>query len=74
VIVVVIGVAVVALVVIVVLARGRRTPDGVASFQRQIDALSPEARRPVVKRLEDVTKRDDSDAESSDREGDADGA
>ena len=72
-IVVVIGVAVVALVVIVVLARGRRAPDGVASFQRQIDALSPEARRPVVKRLEDVTKRDDSDAEWSDEE-DADGA
>ena len=73
-IVVVIGAAVVALVVIIVLARGRRTPDGVASFQRQIDALSPEARRPVVKRLEDVTKRDDSDAEWSDREEDADGA
>lgn len=73
-IVVVIGVAVVALVIIVVLARGRRTPDGVASFQRQIDALSPEARRPVVKRLEDVTKRDDTDAERSDREGDPDGA
>ena len=70
---VVIGVAVVALVVIIVLARGRRAPDGVASFQRQIDALSPEARRPVVKRLEDVTKRDDSDAEWSDEE-DADGA
>jgi hypothetical protein len=70
---VVIGAAVVALVVIVVLARGRRAPDGVASFQRQIDALSPEARRPVVKRLEDVTKRDDVDAEWSD-EGDPDGA
>ena len=72
-IVVVIGVAVVALVVIVVLARGRRAPDGVASFQRQIDALSPEARRPVVKRLEDVSKRDDVDAEWSDEE-DTDGA
>jgi hypothetical protein len=73
VIVVVIGVAVVALVVIVVLARGRRAPDGVASFQRQIDALSPEARRPVVKRLEDVSKSDDVDAEWSDEE-DTDGA
>jgi hypothetical protein len=70
---VVIGAAVVALVVIVVLARGRRAPDGVASFQRQIDALSPEARRPVVKRLEDVTKRDDAETEWSD-EGDPDGA
>jgi hypothetical protein len=72
-VVVVIGVAVVALVIIVVLARGRRAPDGVASFQRQIDALSPEARRPVVKRLEDVTKRDAADAEWTD-EGDTDGA
>jgi hypothetical protein len=70
---VVIGAAVVALVVIVVLARGRRAPDGVASFQRQIDALSPEARRPVVKRLEDVTKRDDPETEWSDEE-DTDGA
>jgi hypothetical protein len=70
---VVIGAAVVALVVIVVLARGRRAPDGVASFQRQIDALSPEARRPVVRRLEDVTKRDDADSERSDEE-DTDGA
>ena len=57
---VLVGAAAVALVVIVVLARGRRVPDGVATFQRQIDALSPEARRPVVKRLEDVAKGDDS--------------
>jgi hypothetical protein len=70
VIVVLVGAAVVALVIIVVLARGRRAPDGVASFQRQIDALSPEARRPVVKRLEDVTKRDDSTDEGADGEDD----
>jgi hypothetical protein len=70
VIVVLVGAAVVALVVIVVLARGRRAPDGVASFQRQIDALSPEARRPVVKRLEDATKRDDPADEWGDGEGD----
>jgi len=79
-----IGAAVAALVVIVVLTRGRRVPDGVASFQRQIDALSPEARRPVVKRLEDVTKRDDAADEWADGEdepraggphqGDTDGA
>ena len=65
---VVLAVAVVVVVlVVVVLARGRRAPDGVASFQRQIDALSPEARRPVVKRLEDVTNRDDPDVEPPDR-------
>lgn len=68
--VVLVGAAVVVLVIIVVLARGRRAPDGVASFQRQIDALSPEARRPVVKRLEDVTKRDDPAAGPADSDGD----
>jgi hypothetical protein len=78
VIVVLVGAAVVVLVVIVVLARNRRTPDGVASFQRQIDALSPEARRPTVRRVEDATRRDewpsDQDSERDPREGDADGA
>ena len=83
-IVVVAGAAIVVLLVFVVVARGRRVPDGVASFQRQIDALSPEARRPVVKRLEDVTKRDDPADEWADGEdepraggphqGDTDGA
>ena len=42
----------------------RRTPDGVATFQRQIDALSPEARRPVVRRLEDVVKNEPPNSES----------
>jgi len=32
----------------------RRAPDGVASFQRQIDALSPEARRSVVDRVQEL--------------------
>ena len=72
-IVVLIGAAVVVLVVILVLARNRRTPDGVATFQRQIDALSPEARRPTVQRLEDVTRRDEPRS-GSDSEGDVDGA
>ena len=59
----VLGVVAVALVLIVVVASRRRTPDGVVTFQRQIDALSPEARRPVVQRLEDVTKRGDTQIE-----------
>lgn len=47
-----IALIVAAAVAVVVLAvsvwRGRRRPDGVATFQRQIDALSPEARQRVV--------------------------
>ena len=42
---------VVAGIVLFVLSR-RRAPDGVTSFQRQIDALSPEARRSVVDRVQ----------------------
>jgi hypothetical protein len=46
---VVVVILAVALVVVVALARRRNRPvDGVAQFKRQIDALSPEARRPVV--------------------------
>ena len=58
-------VAIVAVAIVVVVAvfvaRSRR-PDGVATFRRQIDALSPEARRPVVdevQRLDDEKKGDD---------------
>lgn len=50
---VVVGVLVVAAVLIgvVVWSRNRPGPDGVASFRRQIDALSPEARRPTIQRM-----------------------
>jgi archaellum component FlaG (FlaF/FlaG flagellin family) len=44
----IVAVLVVAFVAGVLLARRSRRADGVASFRRQIDALSPEARRPVV--------------------------
>jgi type II secretory pathway pseudopilin PulG len=50
-------VAVVAVVVVVVLvgataaARNRRPTDDIASFRRQIDALSPEARRQTSDRM-----------------------
>ena len=47
-----VAVAVVVLAVFVV--RRRRHPDGVAQFRRQIDALSPEARRPVVDRVQQL--------------------
>ena len=32
-------------------ARSRRRPDGVDSFRRQIDALSPDSRRPTIGRM-----------------------
>ena len=47
-VVVAIAAVVVVAAVVALWARRRRSADGVASFRRQIDALSPEARRPVV--------------------------
>ena len=49
-------VLVIVVVVVVALAaairmRSRRSVDGVDSFRRQIDALSPEARRPVIDQM-----------------------
>jgi hypothetical protein len=49
---VVIGLVVVAGFVALVIARHRRPVDGVTTFQRQIDALSPEARRRVVDKVQ----------------------
>ena len=50
-------IAVAALVVVVAVvavlrARRARHSDGVETFRRQIDALSPEARRPVVDKVQ----------------------
>jgi hypothetical protein len=48
--------------VVVVLARRRRPPDGMDSFRRQIDALSPEARRPTIGQMKPSERaRDDED-------------
>ena len=55
---VLVAVAVVALVAVTSLRRARQ-PDGVTTFQRQIKALSPEARRRVVdevQRIDDEKK------------------
>jgi hypothetical protein len=49
---IVVGVAIVAAGVVMFVLSRRRAPDGVTSFQRQIDALSPEARRSVVDRVQ----------------------
>ena len=54
VLVVVAAVVVIAVVVLVARARRSRHSDGVANFRRQIDALSPEARRPVVDRVQQL--------------------
>ncbi len=50
----IIGVVVLVVVVAVVAAaagRNRKPPDDIASFRRQIDALSPEARRQTSDRM-----------------------
>ena len=44
--------------------RGRSKEDGVDSFRRQIDALSPEARKPTVDQVKSA-ERDADDDDSS---------
>lgn len=51
---VIVGVAIVAAGIVLFLLSRRRATDGVTSFQRQIDALSSEARRPVVDRVQEL--------------------
>jgi hypothetical protein len=53
---VVIGVVVVLALVVRML---RPSPDPVDSFRRQIDALSPEARRPTVDKVRDAAEETD---------------
>ena len=52
-------VAVVAAVILYLVSRSRRANDGVDSFRRQIDALSPEARRPVIDQINKSPDRSD---------------
>jgi hypothetical protein len=61
---VIIAIAVVVVVIAVILMRRSRHPDGVAQFQRQIDALSPEARRPVVDRVQQLEEQADAEPPS----------
>jgi uncharacterized membrane protein len=63
-IVVVVVVAVVVVAVVVVLVR-RREPNTVDSFQRQIDALSPEARRSVVDQVNQKAAEEAEEAEEA---------
>ena len=57
-VVIVIVVAVVVVVIVALALRARR-PDTVEVFQRQIDALSPEARKPVVEQIQQLDERTD---------------
>jgi hypothetical protein len=59
--VVIVALVVLALVVVVAVSRGRRQPDAVDTFRRQIDALSPEARRNVVDQVQRIEKDEDTD-------------
>ncbi len=61
--VVILAVAVVALLGFVVVAarRNRRRPDDIDSFRRQIDALSPEARRQTSDRMKPSDGRSNGD-------------
>jgi uncharacterized protein HemY len=64
-------ITVIVIVVIVIVAvflglalRGRSSHDGVDSFRRQIDALSPEARKPTIDQVKSAERPpDDEDAD-----------
>lgn len=60
-VVVVLVVAVIVVLVVVAALRARRRADPVDSFRRTIDALGPEARRPVV----DQVRRTDDDSDQN---------
>ncbi len=67
---VIIGVVLLAVVGAVMAAaagRNRRPPDDIASFRRQIDALSPEARRQTSDRMKptEAAPSDDDGADDS---------
>ena len=50
-VIVVVAVVVVVAAAVAFASKRRRQVDGVDSFRRQIDALSPEARRPTIKQI-----------------------
>jgi hypothetical protein len=60
----VVGIVVVAVILGLAL-RNRSDEDGVDSFRRQIDALSPEARKPTVDRVKSVEQQVDDDDSSA---------
>lgn len=63
-------VVIAAVLVIVALAltvRSRRSRDTVDSFRRGLDALSPEARRPVVDQVQRVNRPEDEAPDQAER-------
>jgi len=62
---IIIGIIVILVVVLVArMIRGRQDP--VDSFRRQIDALSPEARRPTIDKVRDAAEESgETDADDS---------
>jgi hypothetical protein len=62
-----IGLAVVAslLILVIVLLARRARPDTAGDFRRQIDALSSEARRPVVEQVHNLERLSESSVERS---------
>jgi hypothetical protein len=63
--------AVVVVAVVLVVVMTRRPKDAVDSFRRQIDALSPEARRGVVDQVQHAAGRVEPTADGSTVSGDA---
>jgi cytochrome oxidase Cu insertion factor (SCO1/SenC/PrrC family) len=66
----VVAAIIVAAVVLFAVSRSRGSNDGVDSFRRQIDALSAEARRPVIDQVQNAAERDDPPAaDGTDHDG-----
>ncbi len=68
-----VGIIIMIIVIIVVVAvvlglrlRNRTANDGVDSFRRQIDALSPEARKPTVDQVKSAERPDDDERADGD--------
>lgn len=53
-----------AAIVLGLVLRNRTGKDGVDSFRRQIDALSPEARRPTIDQVKSAERPPDDDDDS----------
>lgn len=56
--VIIVGIIIVVVAVLVMLRGRGQSTDGMSSFRRQIDALSPEARRSVVDQVQRVADED----------------
>ena len=61
-----VGLVVIAAVILGLVVRARRSGDAVADFRRQIDALSPEARRGVTDRVRRLERDDDPEGTTDD--------